>query len=435
MEIKRVLIIVFLILIFFVTVKYSGFVVQTRSSVNIDEGILVLASTFNGSTTDFLNMNDSQLEDVESMTLETGYGKIIFTQNVNLTKDVENNIVDLDSNVNISHNHIEVNTTKLTSLETAATLALYGLSFNNPRILRNSEPCSASICTIQSYSSGILTFKVTQFSLYSAEETPAAASQPVISGGGGGGGISVSNFTIDKDLIRVTMKQGETRRETLEITNTGNTGLDISLEKSVTNLAISENSFYLKPKETKILNLDFFAGEDEAPDSYIGRIIISAGGIIKVVNVISEVRAKKPLFDVETRVTKKYARAGEPVDASILVTNLGDLKHIDVILHYAIRGFDGREITFREESVAIENKLTLDKTLILPRDIQPGIYIFYSRVYYWNVSASSSDTFDVREVEMPLGKYTGFIVTISFFVLLALIIIFISTIRKRARKK
>ena len=56
-----------------------------------------------------------------------------------------NNIVDLDNNMNLSYNYTESNTTALTNLEKPATLYLHGLSFNNPRILRNNDVCPVSV--------------------------------------------------------------------------------------------------------------------------------------------------------------------------------------------------------------------------------------------------------------------------------------------------
>jgi len=76
-----------------------------------------------------------------------------------------------------------------------------------------------------------LVFNVTSFSTYSAEETPAS---PGGEGGGGGTGAvvkeKVSAFTVDKDLIKVVLKQGETKKEFLEIENTGETALDITVD-------------------------------------------------------------------------------------------------------------------------------------------------------------------------------------------------------------
>ena len=130
---------------------------------------------------------------------------------------VENNFVDLDGNANISFNKLEINTTKLTSLEKSATLYIYNLTFSDPRVLRDGGVCPSSICTENSYSGGLFSFNVTNFTIYSAEETPVDA--PASGPSGGGGAILKTSFTLNKDLIKVLLKQGETKREVIEIKN------------------------------------------------------------------------------------------------------------------------------------------------------------------------------------------------------------------------
>jgi len=65
------------------------------------------------------------------MTLErTTLGKIVFSNSVNLAQDADSqNIVDLDNNVNISNNHVQINTTRLTSLDSPAVVSIYNRLF------------------------------------------------------------------------------------------------------------------------------------------------------------------------------------------------------------------------------------------------------------------------------------------------------------------
>jgi len=76
---------------------------------------------------------------------------------------------------------------------------LYNLTFNNPRILRNGEICPSTICTKESYLERTLKFNVTQFSVYSAEETPPEVRAEVPGGAPGGGGVGCNN---DSDCKR-----------------------------------------------------------------------------------------------------------------------------------------------------------------------------------------------------------------------------------------
>lgn len=398
---KRVVyafILILIIFIFSITIRYAGFVVQSvHSGVTIDTGIFVNVSGFDGSTTDFESLNDAELQDIKNLTLEkAGIGKIIFSEKVNLTSDAVNNTVEISVNVNVSYNRIYVNTTALGSLEKTAVLYLYGLNFSNPRVLKNGVVCSN--CVILSYSN-ILVFSVPEWNLvvYSAEETPAEQVAPTVGAGGGGGSAEISNFSVDKDLVKVLIKQGETRREKIKITNRGNRQASFKVElKGIEKfVALSEDEFSLKPGETRIINLDFFAKDEEIADSYVGRILISSGGLVKSVNVILEIKEKKPLFDVSVDVLDKLISPGKKVQANISIVNLGDLRNIDILLYYALKDYDGNILNFREESLAI------NKTLSVIREIDTGEYtgnyVFYAKVYFGNISAASSDNFEIPE--------------------------------------
>ena len=197
MNLKRGLLLVvvfFGVCMLFFGVKLIGFASNTPSMVSVEQRITVNFSSFDGSTTNFSNMNNNQLRDISEMTLErTKHGKIIFQESIDLTQDSVNWNVDLDSNVNISNNWIEINTDKLTSLKKQAVLYLYNLSFSNPRLLRNGEVCPSSICQKIDYSSEILIFTVTSFAKYSAEETPGTLVSQAPSGGGRRRGRNNSN--------------------------------------------------------------------------------------------------------------------------------------------------------------------------------------------------------------------------------------------------
>ncbi len=153
------------------------------------------AGNTSGSSTDF---NQSSFEDIQALSgviLEnTDFGKIEFNEALNLTNDTTpgDNQLDLDTHTNISNNFIEINSSGVPNLNKSATLYLYGLTFSNPIILRDGVLCPPGICTKISYSliTGILVFNVTQFTSYSAEETPADAPTPGPSGGGGVSGGS-----------------------------------------------------------------------------------------------------------------------------------------------------------------------------------------------------------------------------------------------------
>ena len=86
---------------------------QINFSVTQSQKITVLATEFNGDTTNFTSLGNAALETISSLILEdSSYGKITFTPIINLTQDANgtayNRIIDLDSNVEISSNNLTI---------------------------------------------------------------------------------------------------------------------------------------------------------------------------------------------------------------------------------------------------------------------------------------------------------------------------------------
>ena len=80
---------------------------------------------------------------------------------------------DLDSNINISYNHISLNpySNALPCLNMPAILTLNGISVLAPKIMINGENCSIPQCKILNHSNGNLIFEVLNFQyVYSAAE-------------------------------------------------------------------------------------------------------------------------------------------------------------------------------------------------------------------------------------------------------------------------
>ncbi|MFQ5531346.1 MAG: hypothetical protein ACE5ES_01895, partial [Candidatus Nanoarchaeia archaeon] len=95
------------------------------------------------------------------------YGKIEFDKNATISRSL-----NLLGPTNISFNNIKVDSNSIPELNLSAILILKNLTFNNPRILSDGVPCEGSSCFKISYINGTLTFNVSHFTTYSADETP-----------------------------------------------------------------------------------------------------------------------------------------------------------------------------------------------------------------------------------------------------------------------
>ncbi len=144
----------------------NGLLVVGAYDHNVYAFSLMNATDFDGGTTNFVTADVANLSDL--VIENTRYGKITFSEPVNLSGGA-----DLNANINISYDSIGINSTALPELNKLAVLQLYNLTFANPRVLKDGSACSPTDCTITSYTGGILSFTITGFSTYSADETPA----------------------------------------------------------------------------------------------------------------------------------------------------------------------------------------------------------------------------------------------------------------------
>jgi hypothetical protein len=394
-----------------------------------------------GSSTNFLNYSYEEIQSLNNIILEnTVYGKIEFNKTINMTDDkvFTDNLLDIDSNIKISSNHIEVNTEELPNFNKSATLWLYNLTFTNPRILKDGVVCPSSLCIKESYNypsgseGGTLKFNVTGFSVYSAEETPATETVTVITttggGGGGGGGISApaSKYSISTKEILVYLKQGETTTKYFTIENKDNKKLNLKINTtSIENLIlINETEISLEPGESKTIRLDFLAKEDTLPNLYLGKITISTAGTEKEILVMIEIESKNALFDVKMKIPDKflYVLPGEEISAQIQLYNLGYSGRMDVSLDYIIKNSKGEDILLEQDSTAVETSTSFIKNIKLPENLAFGKYVFYTKVTYNDKVASASAWFNVGK-EPTINLKTGIMALIIVLAIGTLIII------------
>lgn len=398
----------------------------------------ILYSEYNGSfagaSIDFIRFSYEDIQNLSDIVLENAeFGKISFNEIVNLTddSDTSDNTLDLDANTNVSFNRIELDSSALPNFDKSATLLLYNLTFDDPRVLKDGVVCPSSICVENSFSGGILDFNVTGFSVYSTEETPLSADDS--SGGGGSdagsGGITTKDFSIDIGIIQVSLKQGETKKEEIVIKNTGDekVDFDLSLFGLEGLLRISEKSFELDVGESRTIVLEFSAGM-ATPDLYLGKLFVESEGVERIIPIALEVESKDSLFDVRAEIPMDYlvVRPGRELLAEIELFNIGAPSGVDVRIDYEIRDVDGNIIISSSETIGVETRVNFVRRFLLPQDIVSGNYILYVKTTYDGKSASASVWFRVREEASFLSilrdkKIMTMIVILAIVIILSLI--------------
>lgn len=170
-----------------------------------------------GETNNFNRKTFEDLQNMDDLIIEnTDFGKIRFAEEINLLDDAtpDDNVIDMDSNIEISKNKIEINSENLPNLNKSAILMLYDLSFTTPRLLKDGSACPEEICQIISYTDGTLFFSVNHFTTYSAEEASDDTGYFAPSVGSSSGThseevITAEEIVVEEEEIEVTKETQE----------------------------------------------------------------------------------------------------------------------------------------------------------------------------------------------------------------------------------
>ena len=124
-------------------------------------------------------------------------------------------------------------------------------------------------------------------------------------------------------------------------------------------------------------------------------------GIFGYLNFGSD--ASGGLFEVETMLIREKVSPGERIEAKINILNLGDNRPIDILLRYEVRDLENETLLFREESVAINENLNIERGLYVDEDFDYGDYIFYANISFGGVGVETFNNFTIIEGEVFLS--------------------------------
>jgi hypothetical protein len=292
-----------------------------------------------------------------------------------------------------------------------------------------------------SYFANIGWFDFSRENISTSDSSPTTPTSP--GGGSSGGGSTIKKetlpaFELDKELIKISTKLGETFKTTFQITNTGEKTSSYKIQTNFQDKVIfSEKSFSLNPKETKEITLTFYSTSDTPPDVYTGKIILTnEEKVEKEINVIFEVKSKKVLFDVSLDIPSQFKElfAGQEILTQLTLFNLGDTDKVDAKIIFLIKDFNGNTLASKEELVAVETQASLSIKILLPNNLEEGVYTIIAKVIYGDSVGTSSDIFHIitekKSSEFPLPIYL-----IIFGVIIILLIIILFEFYQRKMKK
>ena len=246
----------------------------------------------------------------------------------------------------------------------------------------------------------------------SSESTGGGGDGSLGSGSGGGGGIAAAantDFTIDKTDLKIILKQGETKNETIRLKNIGTSIFDIKMDlTSIAKFKLfpEENEIIttLNPGEEKDVHIVYKAMQDETPDIYPFRIKLKSPSKEKEIAHTIEVDSARALFDVNVNVlsSSKIISPGQEVLIETNLINVRGFGRVDVKIEYAIKDLDGNVVSASHETLAAETQSKFTRSLSTPSDLKPGSYAATAKVIYEDSVGTGSDLFEVRAKEIKL---------------------------------
>ena len=359
---------------------------------------IITATEFNGSAT--TDLNSVNLSNITNLILEVSpYGKINFTDSVSIES-----VSSLNAFINISDNLIDLDSNNLPQLNKTANLYLNGITFTNPRPLRNGEVCS-TICTEISFTNDTFIFNVTQFTNYSSEDTPVTTTTTTTSsggggggaygGGGGGGGAIEAKFSASPSSIKERLRLGEKVSKSVEFRNTGDNQIIINLNVDGIDAQVSRSSIDLAPGEEKAVSIRF---EAEELGTHAGRLVATSRETVKEIALVFEVESLTALFDVKLDLPaeSREIAPGQDLKAQITLFNvLGG--NVDVLASYLVKDLEGRILSEESETFAVKDQKSYSKVFTLPTGMVAGNYVAAIEVKYLDSFAVSSELFTISD--------------------------------------
>jgi hypothetical protein len=287
-----------------------------------------------------------------------------------------------------------------------------------------------------------ISFKISNTPPSSSSSSSSSSGSSSGGGGGGGGGaagvISLP-FEITPKFLEVQIVKGESKKESIEIKNTGTT--DLNLQISTNNLdnfaLIDENELVLKPGETKQLGINFFTLSKIQEGIYVGKVIFTFQGQSKEVNVFIDLKNPEALFDVSVSVLSNYKKISQGEKASVLIdmTNIGlSGKAVDVELSLYLADSEKKLVSdISKETIAVKTDLSITRKVVIPANLEDGVYLVIAEIKYNNLPASSYDTIEVKK-ENGINKFLPWLYFFIAAILTARLIYIIINKKKNNKK-
>ncbi|MBS3090946.1 PRC-barrel domain-containing protein, partial [Candidatus Pacearchaeota archaeon] len=139
------------------------------------------------------------------------------------------------------------------------------------------------------------------------------------------------------------------------------------------------------------------------------------------------------IMDILIKVYEEslIVKPGGKVTAELTFYNLGTDEIKDVKFNYWVEDGDGNKITKEVgETVAVYTKIQQVKRIILPKEMEDGVYYIYTKANYGNQTAEARASFEVSG-KQSIESFTKFNFVLLFMIIIVILIILVVYIISR----
>jgi len=214
--------------------------------------------------------------------------------------------------------------------------------------------------------------------------------------------VVATELEINPVMVKSLITINDEIRVPIKVRNIGDVGENISSGSSKEYFKLNDNSFFLRPNQTRGLYFNF---KPEVLGVYSGEIKILTEGKKYVVPIVVEVESKDVLFDSKVEVKNNLVEKGDKLQVGVDFFNLREISDDDIDVSYYIREIDGDAILEENEEISVKSHEYFLKEIELPDDIRKGNYIVMVKTRKGVSIGISTDTFQVvipeKEVIVP----------------------------------
>jgi len=223
------------------------------------------------------------------------------------------------------------------------------------------------------------------------------------------GFIAGNTFETKTILLKFSINKGDSITKYVSVSGgESDIEIELSLKGIEKGIVIKENNFILNKGEEKDIEI-LFNSNDVEEGIYIGHIEIFSNKEKKIIPVIFEVESKDVFFDANLDIPAKYLEVpkGEKITAQLDIFDLfseggiqSGLGPSSISIEYNIYDLDGNIIINPEnESIIVDRKVLVTKTMTLPQDIETGQYVFGAIIKYKSSVSVVTDLIKISERE------------------------------------